>query len=86
MGNILLSRIMGAEVELVRSEFNIGVKESWQRAIDEVRERGGRPYPIPAGASDHPLGGLGFAELRARGRAPGGASSASSSTTSSCAR
>ena len=61
VGNILLSRIMGAEVELVRSEFNIGVKESWQRAIDEVRERGGRPYPIPAGASDHPLGGLGFA-------------------------
>ncbi|HEX6621342.1 MAG TPA: pyridoxal-phosphate dependent enzyme, partial [Solirubrobacteraceae bacterium] len=37
VGNILLSRIMGAEVELVRSEFNIGVKESWQRAIDEVR-------------------------------------------------
>ena len=71
VGNILLSRIMGAEVELVRSEFNIGVKESWQRAIDEVRERGGRPYPIPAGASDHPLGGLGFAELRARARAPG---------------
>ena len=63
MGNILLSRIMGAEVELVRSEFNIGVKESWQRAIDEVRERGGRPYPIPAGASDHPLGGLGFASF-----------------------
>ena len=61
VGNILLSRIMGAEVELVRSEFNIGVKESWQRAIDEVRDRGGRPYPIPAGASDHPLGGLGFA-------------------------
>ena len=52
---------MGAEVELVRSEFGIGVKESWQRAIDEVRDRGGRPYPIPAGASDHPLGGLGFA-------------------------
>ena len=63
VGNILLSRIMGAEVELVRSEFAIGVKESWQRAIDEVRERGGRPYPIPAGASDHPLGGLGFASF-----------------------
>ena len=61
VGNILLSRIMGAEVELVRSEFRIGVKESWQRAVDEVRDRGGRPYPIPAGASDHPLGGLGFA-------------------------
>src|ERR1700710_2586729 len=63
VGNILLSRIMGAEVELVRSEFNIGVKESWQRAIDEVRERGGGPYPIPAGASDPPLGGLGFARF-----------------------
>ena len=63
VGNILLSRIMGAEVELVRSEFGIGVKQSWQRAIDEVRDRGGRPYPIPAGASDHPLGGFGFARF-----------------------
>jgi 1-aminocyclopropane-1-carboxylate deaminase len=63
VGNILLSRIMGAEVELVRSEFNIGIKHSWERAIDEVRERGGHPYPIPAGASDHPLGGLGFASF-----------------------
>jgi 1-aminocyclopropane-1-carboxylate deaminase len=63
VGNILLSRIMGAEVELVRSEFNIGIKQSWERAIDEVRERGGRPYAIPAGASDHPLGGLGFASF-----------------------
>jgi 1-aminocyclopropane-1-carboxylate deaminase len=63
VGNILLSRIMGAEVELVRSEFNIGIKHSWERALDEVRERGGRPYPIPAGASDHPLGGLGFASF-----------------------
>jgi 1-aminocyclopropane-1-carboxylate deaminase len=61
VGNILLSRIMGAEVELVRSEFGIGFKESWERALAEVEARGGKPYPIPAGASDHPLGGLGFA-------------------------
>src|SRR5512133_3723488 len=65
VGNILLSRIMGADVELVRSDFNIGIKESWQRAVDEVRAAGGRPYPIPAGASDHPLGGLGFAGFAA---------------------
>ena len=26
-----------------------------------MSEAGGKPYPIPAGASDHPLGGLGFA-------------------------
>jgi 1-aminocyclopropane-1-carboxylate deaminase len=63
VGNILLSRIMGADVELVQSQFGIGVKESWQHAIDEVRAAGGRPYPIPAGASDHPLGGLGFASF-----------------------
>jgi 1-aminocyclopropane-1-carboxylate deaminase len=61
VGNILLSRIMGAEVRLDPAGFGIGIKSSWQRAIDDVRERGGTPYAIPAGASDHPLGGLGFA-------------------------
>ncbi|HEY2272331.1 MAG TPA: 1-aminocyclopropane-1-carboxylate deaminase [Jatrophihabitantaceae bacterium] len=61
VGNILLSRIMGAEVELVDAGFGIGFKSSWEAALDEVRAGGGVPYPIPAGASDHPLGGLGFA-------------------------
>lgn len=61
VGNIMLSRIMGAEVRLDPAGFGIGFKDSWTRAIDEVRERGGTPYPIPAGASDHRLGGLGFA-------------------------
>jgi 1-aminocyclopropane-1-carboxylate deaminase len=61
VGNILLSRIMGAEVELVEAGFGIGFKTSWERALDDVRAQGGVPYPIPAGASDHPLGGLGFA-------------------------
>ncbi|GAA5164111.1 1-aminocyclopropane-1-carboxylate deaminase [Pseudonocardia eucalypti] len=61
VGNILLSRVMGADVRLVDAGFGIGVKDSWQRALDEVRAGGGKPYPIPAGASDHRLGGLGFA-------------------------
>jgi 1-aminocyclopropane-1-carboxylate deaminase len=61
VGNILLSRILGAEVRLVQAEFGIGFKESWEQAIEDVEERGGRPYAIPAGASDHPLGGLGYA-------------------------
>ncbi len=61
VGNILLSRIMGAEVELVEAGFGIGFKSSWQQALDDVQASGGTPYPIPAGASDHPLGGLGFA-------------------------
>jgi 1-aminocyclopropane-1-carboxylate deaminase len=60
VGNIQLSRILGADVRLVEAEFGIGFKESWQRALSDVEERGGKPYPIPAGASDHPLGGLGY--------------------------
>src|SRR5919112_663687 len=39
----------------------VGLKESWEQALAEIEERGGKPYAIPAGASDHPLGGLGFA-------------------------
>src|SRR6188472_3518962 len=61
VGNILLSRILGAEVRLVQSTFGIGFKESWEQALADVEARGGKPYAIPAGASDHPLGGLGYA-------------------------
>jgi 1-aminocyclopropane-1-carboxylate deaminase len=61
VGNIMLSRIMGADVRLVEAEFGIGVKSSWEQALDDVRAAGRTPYPIPAGASDHRLGGLGFA-------------------------
>jgi len=65
VGNIMLSRIMGAEVRLDPAGFGIGFKSSWERALDDVRERGGTPYAIPAGASDHRLGGLGFANWAA---------------------
>jgi 1-aminocyclopropane-1-carboxylate deaminase len=61
VGNILLSRIMGAEVDLVEAGFGIGFKESWENALEQIRAEGGVPYAIPAGASDHRLGGLGFA-------------------------
>jgi 1-aminocyclopropane-1-carboxylate deaminase len=60
-GNILLSRIMGAEVRLDPAGFDIGFRKSWEEAIADVIARGGKPYAIPAGASDHPLGGHGFA-------------------------
>ena len=61
VGNILLSRLMGADVRLVRAGFGIGFKESWEQALADVEAAGGKPYAIPAGASDHRLGGLGFA-------------------------
>ncbi|MDX8437246.1 1-aminocyclopropane-1-carboxylate deaminase [Mesorhizobium abyssinicae] len=70
VGNILLSRIMGAEVHLVDEGFDIGIRRSWEKALYEVKVRGGRPYAIPAGASVHPYGGLGYVgfaeELRAQ--------------------
>lgn len=60
VGNILLTRIMGANVELVNAGFDIGFRESWERALEDVKAGGGKPYAIPAGGSDHRLGGLGF--------------------------
>lgn len=61
VGNIQLSRIMGADVRLDAAGFDIGIRSSWEQAIKEVEDAGGKPYPIPAGASEHHLGGLGFA-------------------------
>src|ERR1700739_2679033 len=40
VGNILLSRIMGADVQLVDDGFDIGIRESWQKAIEDVRAKG----------------------------------------------
>jgi 1-aminocyclopropane-1-carboxylate deaminase len=60
VGNILMSRVMGAEIELVDEGFDIGIRESWERAIEDVKAKGGKPYAIPAGASVHKFGGLGF--------------------------
>ncbi|KRE62549.1 1-aminocyclopropane-1-carboxylate deaminase [Nostocoides sp. Soil756] len=61
VGNILLSRMMGADSRLDPAGFDIGIRDSWKDALREVEEAGGTPYAIPAGASEHPLGGVGFA-------------------------
>ncbi len=75
VGNIMLSRIMGADVRLVDDGFDIGIRDSWTRAIEEVKAAGGKPYPIPAGASVHKFGGLGYVgfaeEVRAQEAALG---------------
>src|SRR6202453_4117815 len=72
VGNIMLSRIMGADVQMVEDGFDIGIRESWQEAIEDVKAKGGKPYPIPAGASAHQYGGLGYMgfaeEVRAQER------------------
>ena len=60
VGNILLSRIMGADVQLVDESFDIGIRESWEAAVADVKAKGGKPYAIPAGALVHKYGGLGY--------------------------
>ena len=60
VGNILMSRVMGADVQLVDEGFDIGIRESWENALEDVKAKGGKPYAIPAGASVHKFGGLGY--------------------------
>ena len=75
VGNILMSRVLGAEIELVDEGFDIGIRASWERALADVQAKGGKPYAIPAGASVHKYGGLGFVgfaeEVRAQEAAMG---------------
>ena len=75
VGNILMSRVMGAEIDLVDEGFDIGIRKSWEDAIQDVKDKGGKPYAIPAGASVHKYGGLGFVgfaeEVRAQESAMG---------------
>src|SRR5947207_14134124 len=71
VGNILLSRVMGADVQLVDEGFDIGIRQSWEEAIADVKAKGGKPYAIPAGASVHKYGGLGYGGFAEGGRAQG---------------
>ena len=86
VGNIQLSRIMGADVRLVRAGFGIGFKESWEQALADVREARRHALRDPGRRVGPParrtrLRALGAA--RSRRRRP---SSASSSTRSWSAR
>ncbi|MFD2857860.1 1-aminocyclopropane-1-carboxylate deaminase [Seohaeicola zhoushanensis] len=60
VGNILMTRLMGADSRLVEDGFDIGIRESWENAMQSVRDAGGKPYGIPAGASVHKYGALGY--------------------------
>jgi len=72
VGNILLTRLMGADSRIVPDGFDIGIRKSWEEAIQSVKDAGGKPYAIPAGASVHKYGGLGYVgfaeEVRAQER------------------
>ncbi len=61
VGNIQLTRILGGDIRMDPAGFDIGIRDSWKAALESVETARGKPYAIPAGASDHPLGGMGFA-------------------------
>ena len=60
VGNIEAARIMGGDVRLVPDGFDIGMRKSFEDAMNELKEQGYKPYPVPAGCSEHKYGGLGF--------------------------
>ncbi|CAN5440297.1 1-aminocyclopropane-1-carboxylate deaminase [soil metagenome] len=63
VGNILLTRLMGGNPILDGYGYSTTKKATWEKVLEDVQRRGGKPYAIPAGASDHLLGGLGYAHF-----------------------
>ena len=58
-GNALLDDLLGAEVRRYPAGTNMA--RTLQDAVQEIRDRGGKPYAIPAGGSN-PVGSAGYAE------------------------
>lgn len=59
-GNVLLSRLLGAEIHVDRTPSHIGDEAGVEALLDELTRQGRTPYRIPLGASDHRIGGLGY--------------------------
>ncbi len=64
-GNILLSSILGAELYLDEERRPIEDQGPLDALCEHLRSKGQTPYLIPGGASEHPLGGFGYAACAA---------------------
>lgn len=60
IGNILLSNLMGAELFLDETPRPIEDQGPTHELMDHLRGQGHKPYLIPGGASEHPLGSYGY--------------------------
>jgi 1-aminocyclopropane-1-carboxylate deaminase len=58
LGNLQLSRLMGAEIRVVGKDEAAGAPE---RVLRELGGKGRKGYHIPVGASKHEFGGVGYA-------------------------
>ena len=74
VGNIQLTRILVGGIRMDPAGFDIGIRDSWRRALESIEAAGAKPYAIPAGhpttrsaAWDSPTGS---------GRGPSGMSAA----------
>ncbi len=84
VGNIQLTRIMGGDIRIYPAGFDIGIRDSWKRALDSVEEAGASRTPSRQGLPTTLLAGS--ASPIGRSRSPNRKlNSAHSSTRSSCA-
>ncbi|MEM7544995.1 MAG: D-cysteine desulfhydrase family protein [Pseudomonadota bacterium] len=60
IGNVLLSSLMGAELYVDETERPIEDQGPLDELIAHLRSQGHNPYLIPGGASEHPLGSMGY--------------------------
>ena len=60
VGNILMSSLFGAELYLDDRERPIEDQGPMEEFVNYQKARGHKPYLIPAGASEHRLGSLGY--------------------------
>jgi 1-aminocyclopropane-1-carboxylate deaminase len=58
VGSVQLSRVIGAKLVFEGLGYSTAIKAAWERSLDQLRREGRKAYPIPAGASDYPLGGF----------------------------
>ncbi len=49
VGNILLTRLMGADSRIVDDGFDIGIRKSWEDAIQSVKDAGASPMVFRPG-------------------------------------
>lgn len=60
VGNILMSHLMGAELYIDETERPIEDQGPLDEFMTQLRVQGHKPYLIPGGASEHPLGSMGY--------------------------
>jgi 1-aminocyclopropane-1-carboxylate deaminase len=65
VGNVLLSHIMGADLYIDETDRPIEDQGPLDEFVERLEGQGHRPYLIPAGASEHRLGSMGYVNCAA---------------------